>query len=136
MRKAPRWSGTWSGAGRAVTRAKDGRAMTKSSQMEFQIEEGEDGKLIVTLEPRDMANCKLTARVRGDRAELDAGQTCRRRQPDGEIALTVREGALALADGQVTLQLGVDLELTAKGRSKGPRTAHLVSDMSVTATRN
>jgi hypothetical protein len=136
MRKAPRWSGTWSGAGRAVTRAKDGRAMTKSSQMEFQIEEGEAGRLIVTLEPRDMANCKLTARVRGDRAELEPGQTCRRRQSDGEIALTVREGALAFAGEQVTLELGVDLELTAKRRTKGPRTAHLSSEMSVTATRN
>ena len=137
MRKAPpRWAGTWSGAGRAVTRAKDGRAITKSSQMEFQIEEGEAGRLILTLEPRDMANCKLTARVRGDRAELEAGQMCRRRQPDGEIAMTVRDGALALADDHVTLQLGVDLELTAKGRTKGPRTARLVSEMSVTATRN
>jgi hypothetical protein len=136
MRKAPRWSGTWSGVGRAVTSTKDGRSMTKSSQMEFQIEEGEPGSLIVTLEPRDTASCKLTAHVRGDRAELDAGQTCRRRQPDGEIAMTVRDGStIAFSDDQVTLEMGVDLELVATGRKKGPRSARLSSAMSVTATR-
>lgn len=137
MRKAPRWSGTWSGVGRAVTSAKDGRSMTKSSKMEFEIEEGEAGSLIVTLEPRDMASCKLTARVRGDRAELEAGQTCRRRQPDGEIAMTVRGGSsIALADEQVTFDLRVDLDVVASGRKKGPRSAHLASAMTVTATRN
>lgn len=132
--KSSAWSGTWTGRGNSTMQTKDGRSTRKSSSVEIGIEQDGD-TLSITLEPKDAQKCTLEADVDGERAELRAGQTCRRREKGGEIALTVRDGStLSLDDGELKIALSLDLELTDTSKRK-PRTAHFLGSMDATATR-
>jgi hypothetical protein len=113
---------------------KDGRSTKKSSSVEVAIAQDGD-TLRITLEPRDPQTCTLEATLDGDRAEIRAGQRCRRREKDGEIALTVRDGStLSMKGDQLAIALSLDLELTDKSKRK-PRTARLLGSMDAIATR-
>ncbi|MBL0216401.1 MAG: hypothetical protein IPQ07_21270 [Myxococcales bacterium] len=136
MRGTRAWLGTWTGSGHAVTRSPDGRSLKKASTVELRIDEATADSLTLVLEPNGAESCKLTAHMQGGRAELTAGQSCRRREGRSEIALTVRDGSsLVLRDGQLVLALEVDLALSAPRRGKAPRVTRLVSSMEAVATR-
>ncbi|GEM_PF-2981513 len=132
--KPAAWSGTWTGTGNSTMQTEDGRSTKKSSSVEIAIVQDGD-TLSVTLEPKDTQACTLTASVTGDRAELRAGQTCRRRERGGEVALTVRDGSsISLRGGELSIALSLDLQLVDRSHRK-PRTTHFVGAMDATATR-
>jgi hypothetical protein len=135
MRAKPTsWSGTWTGTGSSTMQTKDGRSTKKSSSVEVDIAQDGD-RLRITLEPRDEQKCTLEATIDGDRAELRPGQTCRRLESGGEIALTVREGStLSLEGGELAIRLSLDLEVTDRSRKKA-RTARLIGSMNAIARR-
>lgn len=122
--------GKWRGTSDTVLR-QGGRTEKRSTSVQFAVEAGDEGELIVILEPTDPQACRLQARVDGLRAVLVGGQTCVHESARGSMKMVVREGsALELRGDQ--MQLALEVELVVRERR---RVSTMSSTMSATATR-